>query len=164
MSRADAGSRDLLIEDVRLADFVRETLARRTLTGRSPDQVDVVCDDVDVVIRADKRRLERILGNLMDNADKHGGGLTGVSIAVGRETARVLIDDNGPGVPDDERHRIFERFARGSGSNRTCTEGAGLGLALVARHVGVMGGTVTVSTSPSGGARFTVELPVRPER
>jgi two-component system, OmpR family, sensor histidine kinase MtrB len=162
MSRTDAGNKDLLVEDVRLADFVREALARRALAIRSAHQVDVRCDDVDVVIRADKRRLERILGNLMDNADKHGGGLTGVSVTAGPETARVLIDDIGPGVPEDERHRIFERFARGSGSNRTRTEGAGLGLALVARHVSAMGGTVTVTTSPSGGARFTVELPMRP--
>ena len=63
-------------------------------------------------------------------------------------------------MPVDERARIFERFARGSRSNRTSTEGAGLGLALVARHVQAMGGTVTVLDIPSGGARFCVEFPV----
>jgi signal transduction histidine kinase len=163
MSRVDAGTNDLVLEDVRLTDFVREALARRSLAGRSSQDVDVRWNAPEVVVRADKRRLERVLANLMENADKHGGGLTGVTIAAGSDTARVLIDDDGPGIPPDERDRIFERFARGSGSNRTRTEGAGLGLALVARHVDALGGRVTVGDSPSGGARFTVELPVRRE-
>ncbi|RBY90196.1 two-component sensor histidine kinase [Blastococcus sp. TBT05-19] len=162
ISRADAGNADLVVEEVRLAALVQESLTRRRLAGRETAAPHVETDASEVVIHADKRRLERVLGNLMDNADKHGGGLTGVTVARGDETACVLVDDAGPGVPEEERQRIFDRFARGSGSIRTRTEGSGLGLALVARHVQAMGGSVTVGPSPSGGSRFCVELPLRP--
>jgi two-component system sensor histidine kinase MtrB len=162
ISRADAGNADLVVEEVRLTALVEEALARRRLAGRPTARLDVRGEAAEAVIHADKRRLERVLSNLMDNADKHGGGLTGVTVDCGDETACVLVDDDGPGIPEEERSRVFDRFARGSGSIRTRTEGAGLGLALVARHVQAMGGTVTVRESPSGGARFVVELPVQP--
>ncbi len=162
ISRADAGNTDLAVEEVRLVALVAEALTRRRLQGLSSVQLDADPEASEAVINADKRRLERVLGNLMDNADKHGGGLTGVTVACGDTTACVLVDDDGPGIPIDERTRVFDRFARGSGSIRTRTEGAGLGLALVARHVQAMGGTVSVGHSPSGGARFVVELPVQP--
>ncbi len=162
ISRADAGNADLAVEEVRLAALVQEALARRRLTGRCDARLEVRSDADEAVIHADKRRLERVLGNLMDNADKHGGGLSCVTVARGDTSACVLVDDAGPGVPEAERGRVFERFARGSGGIRTRTEGAGLGLALVARHVQAMGGTVTVGESPWGGARFVVELPVQP--
>jgi two-component system, OmpR family, sensor histidine kinase MtrB len=162
ISRADAGNADLVIEEVRLAALVEEALARRRLTGRGTAGLRVEAGAENVVIHADKRRLERVLGNLMDNADKHGGGLTGVTVASGETAACVLVDDDGPGIPESERTRVFDRFARGTGSIRTRTEGAGLGLALVDRHVHAMGGTVRVGESPTGGARFIVELPVDP--
>ncbi|WP_104523431.1 HAMP domain-containing sensor histidine kinase [Blastococcus atacamensis] len=162
ISRADAGNADLVVEEVRLAALVEEALSRRRLLGRGAERLSVTSEAAEVVIHADKRRLERVLGNLMDNADKHGGGLTAITVARGADTACVLVDDDGPGVPPGERERVFDRFARGAGGIRTRTEGAGLGLALVARHVHAMGGTVTVGESPSGGARFGVELPIRP--
>ena len=113
-----------------------------------------------VVVRADKRRLERVVGNLVDNADRHGKGLTAVTVDRLGDVARVLVDDNGPGVPADEREAVFGRFARGTGSRRSTTEGSGLGLALVRRHVQAMGGTVEITGAPGGGARFVVHLPV----
>ncbi len=162
ISRADAGNADLVVEEVRLAELVEESLARRRLAGRPTARLDVRATAAEVVIHADKRRLERVLSNLMDNADKHGGGLTAVTVARSEDAACVLVDDGGPGIPPAERTRVFDRFARGTGSIRTQSEGAGLGLALVARHVQAMGGTVTVEESPSGGARFVVELPLQP--
>jgi len=160
ISRSDAGNADLVLEEVRLAALVEETLARRRLTGKGTAELRVDAAATDTLIHADKRRLERVLSNLMDNADKHGGGLSGVTVTCGGTTACVAVDDDGPGVPEHERLRIFDRFARGTGSSRTRTDGAGLGLALVARHVHAMGGAVTVGDSPSGGARFVVELPM----
>lgn len=161
ISRADAGSADLAVEDVRLAALMREAMARRRLTGRPCESLTVEAAAAEVVVRADKRRLERVISNLIDNADKHGGGLSAVRVSHGQGTVCISVDDDGAGVPEEERARIFERFARGSGSNRTRTDGAGLGLALVARHVQAMGGTVTVQDGPTGGARFVVELPVK---
>ena len=94
-------------------------LARRTRTDvdrTSRELLIVESDAADVVIRADKRRLERALTNLIDNADKHGGGLSGVRVVRDEKTVCVLVDDDGPGVPVDERARIFERFAVAAGA------------------------------------------------
>jgi signal transduction histidine kinase len=160
ISRADAGSTDLALEDVWVVEIVQEVLDRRLLAGRPPADVDVAGDAGELVVCADKRRLERVLSNLMDNADTHGQGLHAVGISRDAHQVRVTVDDGGPGVPAHERARVFERFARVTGSSRNQTDGAGLGLALVARHVSAMGGTVDIGQSPAGGARFTVRLPL----
>jgi signal transduction histidine kinase len=164
ISRADAGSDELLLEEVRLVALVEEVLARRRLGGLPGTPLEVAAGAGDVVLRADKRRLERVLGNLLDNADRHGGGVTAVVVTRGAETVCVSVDDAGPGVPVPERARVFERFARGAGSVRTRTEGSGLGLALVTRHVRALDGAVRITDSPAGGARFTVELPLGGDR
>ena len=158
ISRADAGSNDVAMEEVRLTALVEETLARRR-TGPADGLLTVHADAGEVLVRADKRRLERVIGNLIDNAEKHGRGLRAIRVEADPTVACVIVDDDGPGVPEHERQRIFDRFARGSGSSRAHTEGAGLGLSLVSRHVRAMGGTVVVTDSPSGGARFVVRLP-----
>ena len=164
ISRADAGSDELLLEEVRLSALVEEVLARRALGGRTGAPLEVAAGAGDVVLQADKRRLDRVLSNLLDNADRHGGGATAVVLSRGAGTVCVSVDDAGPGVPEPERGRVFERFARGAGSLRTRTEGSGLGLALVARHVRALGGAVHVTDSPAGGARFTVDLPLGGDR
>ncbi|MDK3257660.1 HAMP domain-containing sensor histidine kinase [Blastococcus capsensis] len=162
ISRADAGSTDVAVEPVQLSALIREVLSRRRLDGSAEQLLSTGAGAEDVVVCVDKRRLERVLSNLMDNADRHAGGVVAVTVTVTRDgdQARVLVDDAGPGVPEVDRTRIFERFARGAGSIRTETEGSGLGLALVARHVRAMDGRVYIEDSPAGGARFVVELPV----
>ncbi|MCF6507412.1 HAMP domain-containing histidine kinase [Blastococcus sp. MG754426] len=160
ISRADAGSADVALEPVQLSAFTREVAARHRLDGATAALLTVHPDAEGVPVCADKRRLERVLGNLLDNADKHGGGVTGIAVTRAGDRALVTVDDAGPGVAAAERDRVFERFARGAGSVRTSTEGSGLGLALVARHVRLMGGTVHVEDGPDGGARFVVSLPV----
>jgi signal transduction histidine kinase len=71
------------------------------------------------------------------------------------------VDDAGPGIDPGERTKVFERFYRGSASGRRgAGMGSGLGLALVAEHMRLMGGTVQVETSPQGGARLELTLPV----
>ena len=160
ISRADAGSADTALETVRLTELVRASLGRHRRAVRADVPLEVAPDAEDVLVRADKRRLERVLANLMDNAQRHGGGLTAVGVARSGDRATVTVDDAGPGVPAAERERVFERFARGSRSGRTSSEGSGLGLSLVVRHLALMDGRVTVTDSPGGGARFVVDLPV----
>jgi signal transduction histidine kinase len=108
----------------------------------------------------DPRRFEQVLANLVDNAVNHGGGVVRVGLAV--EPSRIVleVDDEGAGVPADERELVFDRFARGrAASMRSGSHGTGLGLALVAQHVHAHGGTVEVLDRPGGGARFRVVLP-----
>ena len=71
-----------------------------------------------------------------------------------------MVDDEGPGVPATERDKIFVRFFRGSSQAVVRTRGVGIGLSVVADFVARMGGTITVGDSPTGGARFLVDLPV----
>ena len=160
ISRADAGSADAALETLRLSDLVQAALDRHNRAVGGSVALDVAPGAVDLLVRADKRRLERVLANLMDNADRHGGGLTGVSVVASGGRALVRVDDQGAGVPEAERERIFERFARGSRSGRASSEGSGLGLSLVVRHLALMDAGVTVTDNPAGGARFVVDLPV----
>ncbi|KOV85484.1 histidine kinase [Nocardia sp. NRRL S-836] len=112
-----------------------------------------------VPVRGDRRRLDRVLANLLENADRHAGGA--VRVAVRREgaVARVEVEDAGPGVPEALREQIFERFARGRPGSRGADTGSGLGLALVREHVRRLRGRVWVEDRVPCGARFVVELP-----
>lgn len=156
ISRPDeTGRADLVLDDVRPAELVERSLSLRQ---RSLLRVAAAAEPIRV--HADKRRLERVVANLVDNAEQHGRGLTAVTVDALDDHVRILVDDAGPGVPAAERERIFERFARAPSEPRTGDEGSGLGLALVSRHVELLGGTVEVGENPAGGARFTVHLPV----
>jgi two-component system sensor histidine kinase MtrB len=114
-------------------------------------------------VGVDKRRFERVMANLMENAAHYGGGVTEVTVRPGdqEEVVEVTVDDAGPGIDPGERSKVFERFYRGSASGRRgAGTGSGLGLALVAEHMRVMQGDVRVESSPPGGARFVLSLPV----
>lgn len=159
LSRLDVGITDLHREDIDLAPFIARIAQRY---GSTDVRVEVA-PDCSGVVNADKRRLERIVANLLDNARLHGGGATRVTIerfasASGPAHVRLGVEDSGPGVSPSERARIFERFARGS-AGRSRAGGTGLGLALVAEHARSHGGLAWVEDSPSGGARFVVQLP-----
>ena len=110
------------------------------------------------IVRTDARRFERIIGNLVDNAERHGAGIVHLTIEREPAVVRVFVDDAGPGIETEMAERIFEPFARGEGSSST--PGAGLGLAIAQEQASVLGITLRATTSPHGGARFVVELPV----
>jgi signal transduction histidine kinase len=113
-------------------------------------------------LTADRQRLTQAMMNLARNAVEHTGD--GAAIAIGSALrdgqAELWVADSGPGVPEGDRARIFERFARGGGARRS--EGAGLGLAIVRAIAEAHGGTVSVGDARTGGARFTVTLPTSP--
>lgn len=111
-----------------------------------------------VLVRGDKTLLDRAFSNLIENAAKHGHGLTGVSLLRSGDRVLTLVDDEGPGVPVAERDRIFERFAT-SRAGRGSSSGTGIGLALAAETITAHGGAVWCSDRPGGGARFVVSLP-----
>jgi signal transduction histidine kinase len=150
----EAGVADLHLEPVRVADLVGKVTAASGLDDLAPAST---AEADAAVAMIDKRRFERLLSNLLDNATQYGGGPVRVGIDADQAVVRVHIDDAGPGIPQSERQRIFERFARGS--NAQYVPGTGLGLALVTEHARMMHGTVSVDRSPEGGARFTVALP-----
>jgi two-component system, OmpR family, sensor histidine kinase MtrB len=120
--------------------------------------------DRPVLVQGDRRRLDRVVANLLDNADRHAGGAVRVAVSRRGGRVRVEVDDAGPGVDAGLRERVFERFARGApAAQRGRGGGTGLGLALVAQHVRHLRGAVWIEDRACGGVRFVVELPEAPE-
>jgi two-component system sensor histidine kinase MtrB len=165
ISRFDAGAVRLHMEELLAAEFVRNAVAVSSLPG-TPVSVSPRCEMV--LINGDRRRLARVIANLIDNARLHGGGEPEVSITEVEPEGepirhiRIAVEDHGLGVPEHERQLVFERFARGGVAGRRAgNDGAGLGLSLVDEHVRMHGGTVWVTDREDGepGARFVIELP-----
>ena len=152
ISKLDASKVSLHNEAIDLAEMV--PIVASSITRAS---IPIAVVGGPAIAYSDKRFLERVIANIIDNAQRHGRGLRQVTIE--RVGGQVLIsfDDNGPGVPEMERRRIFERFARGAAARHGT--GSGLGLALVAEYSALLGGTVTVLDAPTGGARFVLTLP-----
>lgn len=134
-------------------------LARQVCRSRGLPADLVRADNHDNIWQVDRRRFSQVLGNLLDNADQHGGGTRAVRIGRDGDEVYLEVDDDGPGVRPEERGVIFDRFVRGRpASARGGSDGTGLGLALVAQYVAAHGGRVFVTDRPGGGARFRVEL------
>ena len=165
LARHDESRSPRPAEEIDLDDIVLEEAARSRAVP-----IDVSAVSAGRVTAAPDRA-DRIVAHLLDNAAHHARERAAVSLttrpaagsasAAGRE-AVLSIDDDGPGIDEADRDRIFERFTRLSESRSRDTGGAGLGLAVVRALVTELGGRVTVEDSPLGGARFTVILPATP--
>jgi signal transduction histidine kinase len=112
-------------------------------------------------VRGSEPAVNRIITNLVGNAAKYSPKGTRITVTVGADDERVVltVDDEGPGVAEADRERIFTRFYRGRGDAVTSTRGTGVGLAIVAEFAASMSGTAVVQQAPSGGARFRVSFP-----
>jgi signal transduction histidine kinase len=156
LTRADEHTLALRRRPVDLDDLVFEEARRlRDCTGLRVDTTAVSAGRVD----GDAAGLRRVLRNLGDNAARHARGRLAFAVAERDGTVRVKVDDDGPGIPEPDRARVFERFVRLDDARARDAGGSGLGLAIVAELVEAHGGGVTVATSPLGGARFEVTLP-----
>ena len=157
ISRMDAGAADLILEELQIGELVENAVSSYP-HGPVPVVADAPASVT--VIHCDRRRMQSVLTNLLDNARIHGGGATSVSIATLDHRATITVEDAGPGVPAGERSKIFERFYRGrTATRRNEQTGSGLGLALVAENVRAHNGRVWVEDRTGGGSRFVVSLP-----
>jgi two-component system sensor histidine kinase MtrB len=157
LARAEAGLDPEQLRPVPLAPLVEHALTR---AGLSPQ---ILLASGPGVVEGDKAMLERAFFNLIDNAKRHGQGLTEIRLDEAGGRVVTVIDDSGPGVPAAERERIFERFATNRAA-RGSSSGTGLGLALVAESVTAHGGTVWCTSYERPGARFVVSLPAYVDR
>jgi two-component system sensor histidine kinase MtrB len=167
ISRFDAGAVRLHMEELLVAEFVRQAVAVSSV----PDTPIEVSPRAEMLlINGDRRRLARVIANLIDNARLHGGGEPAIAITEVEPDeddtpialVQIAVEDHGAGVPEHERELVFERFARGGvAGRRASNDGAGLGLSLVDEHVRMHGGRVWVADRLDGesGARFVIELP-----
>lgn len=156
LARTEAG-----LEKDRLQAVSVAAIAAHALDRAGVDPARLSASDPGVVL-AEKTLLERALFNLVENAERHGGGVTAVRVERRAEHVAVLVEDEGPGVPARERERIFERFATNY-TARGSSSGTGLGLALVAQTISAHGGAVWCTQTPAGGARFVVQMPGHPD-
>jgi signal transduction histidine kinase len=148
---ADGEAARPIVEEIDLVGLVAEecavTDARLDLSGGALP-----------VVRGDPRLLRRLLRNLLDNAERYGGGHPDVTVGRDGDVAVIHVADRGAGVPEAERERIFEPFYRASGA-REREGGVGLGLALVREIARKHGGDVVCLPRPGGGSVFRVRLP-----
>ena len=169
-----------LVENV--LQFSRAGVARRRLERETLPLSTVVCETLDafrplaaargvtlhadipasVHVSADRSALRQILLNLLDNAVKYGP--PGQTVRVDAQAAadagrtRIAVEDQGPGVPLEDRERVWEGYYRLRREARSAVAGSGIGLAVVRSLVSELGGTAWVEDAPAGGARFVVEL------
>jgi signal transduction histidine kinase len=114
-----------------------------------------------VRVKADRRRVQQVIRNLMENARKYGGDQVMVEGFVMGDQYLIVISDNGPGVPDEETQRVFDNFEQVSKGDAREATGIGLGLPIARRLARAMGGEVWYERRFPTGARFCYSLPLR---
>ena len=147
-------------EDVELADLI--DAAMYSARSRHPDvRYELDGGAQEATLHGWAGGLRLVVDNLLDNAALHGrsGGVVRVSLRHEDGSLVMRVDDDGPGIPFEERERVLEAFARGEGAT---APGTGLGLAIVAQQVALHGGTLRLGDSDLGGLAVQVTLPLRP--
>ncbi|MEU1349854.1 PAS domain-containing sensor histidine kinase [Streptomyces sp. NPDC005775] len=160
ISRIDSGRLEVRRQPVDLSAAVERHVQALTASGQDPARFLVrTCQPLPVVW-ADPDKVDQVLGNLLENAVRHGEGTVTIEVAPApaksdEKGTAVTVSDEGPGIPEESMARVFTRFWRGSKRG-----GTGLGLYIVKGIVEAHGGTITVGRGPGGGAEFRFILPV----
>lgn len=168
-SRIDRGSRNYTFEPADLDALVARTVeVMRPYAGER--QVTLMLATFAADRAAGRRRIDgaaiqQALTNLVDNAIKHSpaGSTVSVELQADAASARIFVEDDGPGIPEEEQERIFEPFYRLGSELRRETQGVGIGLSIAKHIVEAHGGRITVDSSPGAGSGFTIVLPVAEE-
>ncbi|MFC0250804.1 ATP-binding protein [Massilia consociata] len=155
MSKLDS-ARNLQAEPTALAPLLRECTR---MLPPSPHSLDCAVPDDLGEPELDRRLLARAVCNLLRNAQKYAGSRIELSAARNGNAIEIAVDDDGPGIPEDEREKIFDPFYRLDRSRDRATGGFGLGLSIARKAVALHGGTLRAESSALGGARFVITLP-----
>jgi two-component system sensor histidine kinase MtrB len=150
MSRFDEGREGVSIAKVEPQEFVNSLLVQRGWTGLVRCEIDIT------PLMADGRRLERIVGNLIDNAIEHGEGEIKLRWSTADSWMTIEVSDEGPGIAQEDLSRVFDRFYKADPSR---SGGTGLGLPIALENARILGGSLSVENLKSG-TRFTVRLPL----
>lgn len=160
-------SADLVVSSrlVDIGQIVAEAVDRNRLTAEDKKIELLVGGTAQRSVHGDPELLSTALHNLIENAVRYSPDNTkvGIGVAVKEDTVRISVKDQGPGIPEDEQDRIFERFYRVDPARSRQTGGTGLGLSIVKHIVGLHGGEVTLWSQPGSGSTFTIALPLLDE-
>ncbi|MGZ4575655.1 MAG: sensor histidine kinase, partial [Mycobacteriaceae bacterium] len=156
LAGADERGPSLLLGDVDLDDIV-DAECRRL---RASSELVVTASIQPTRVRGDVARLSRVVRNLVDNAARYAHHSVDLRVALEDGEGVLVVSDDGSGIPDAERARVFERFVRLDRDRARAAGGSGLGLAIVAEIVAAHHGSIEVHGSPAGGAEFVLRLPV----
>ncbi|CAN5603528.1 ATP-binding protein [soil metagenome] len=126
---------------------------------RNDVTIDTTGLDTPAHVRGDPEQLQRMMRNLVHNAEVHADTHIAVALARDSRVTQICVSDDGPGIPPDDRGRIFERFVRLDPARTRDTGGTGLGLAIVNDVVANHHGTITITDSQLGGTAFMIEIP-----
>ena len=154
IARIDSGRLTISRQVVDLGRVVRRHVAGMEASGEDPAKFRVLVSDGIPEMWVDADKVDQVLANLLENALRHGGGTVTIEVEPAGDGASVTVTDEGEGIPDEQRDRVFTRFWR-SGRRG----GTGLGLYIVRGLVEAHGGHIEVGRGPSGGARFRFVLP-----
>lgn len=142
---------------------LQETL-HHILNTCDHEGMSVDCDAViDCTVLADRELLQRVLNNLVDNSRKYGANALSFGSVCEGDTVTLWMEDNGPGVPEEQLPYLFEPFYRGDAARTKPGAGSGLGLAVVKKSMQQMGGNVRAENAPGGGLRIVMQLPMAKE-
>lgn len=159
-ARMERGGLSTTVQPVDLSDHVPKVIEQMSsILGERPLNVVVTPG---VVAAADPGAVERVLANLLSNAAKYTPPDTPIEVRLGHENAVAVlcVSDRGPGIPPEERERIFDLFYRVDNEAARGARGVGIGLALVRQLVELLHGTISADETPGGGARFRVTFPL----
>ena len=153
VSRIEAGRLELRRQVVDLPDIVRRDIAARVASGEPEDQFRIVVDGELPEMWLDPDKMAQVVGNLVENARRHGGGTVTVTVVPSGDGAEVTVADEGEGIPTEAVGRVFAKFWRGGGRG-----GTGLGLYITKGIIEAHGGAIEAGQADTGGAlmRFTV--------
>ncbi|OTG83882.1 sensor histidine kinase BfmS [Acinetobacter sp. ANC 4648] len=162
-AKLEQGTPSLDFEKIVLVD-VLEQVAVETEALKTKKEIRLNPLSSDIRVDAERRYLHRVVQNLVGNAIRYCDNQVVISGGINKVTgmAYVCVEDDGPGIPEEDRKRVFEAFARLDDSRTRASGGYGLGLSIVSRIAYWFGGTIAVDQSPDlGGARFTMSWPAR---
>ncbi|HAR04686.1 MAG TPA: hybrid sensor histidine kinase/response regulator, partial [Pseudomonas sp.] len=163
MEKIAAGKMSFELREHSLGELLKESLASNQALC---DQHGVRCSlehATDVRVWVDGMRLQQVLGNFLSNAFKFtpAGGHIRVHSSLRGQRVRISVTDQGPGIPEAFRSRVFEKFAQADASDSRQKSGTGLGLAITKELIERMGGTVGFDCEPGQGTTFWCELPIQ---
>jgi len=161
-SRAEKGTNRVSLAPAELDHEIAEALELFAPLARARKMSLASALEANAMVSLDRDALRQILLNLLDNAVKYGPA--GQTITVGSEIAgdraRVWVEDQGPGIPHEDRHRVWEPYVRLTREAESSTGGSGIGLSVVRELVTLHDGRTRVESAPGGGARVVIELPL----